>query len=45
VDEPRRSYGTDSTDEFDTLAEATEQPDGTVHVEVVVIDKRDEPTD
>lgn len=33
-------YGTDETDEFDTLAEATEQPDGTFHYEVVQIDKR-----
>lgn len=40
ADEPR-GYGTDSTDEFDVLAEATLLPDGTTHYEVVVIDKRD----
>lgn len=42
MDDPRRSYGTDSTDEFDTLAEATEQPDGSLQVEVVIVDKRDD---
>lgn len=45
MDEPRRHYGTDHTDEFDTIAEATEQDDGTLHVEVVVLDKRDQPAD
>lgn len=40
-----RHYGTDSTDEFDTLAEITVLPDGSHHVEVVIVDKRDEPTD
>ena len=37
--EPRRSYGSDTTDEYDTLVEATEQEDGTIRLEVVVIDK------
>lgn len=37
----QRHYGTDSTDQFDTLAEATVQPDGSLHVETVVVDKRE----
>lgn len=34
-------YGTNSTEEFETLAEATKQPDGSLHVEIVIIDKRE----
>jgi len=33
-----RAYGTDATDDFETLAEATRFPDGTVHVKVVILD-------
>lgn len=35
-----RHYGTDSTDEFDTLAEATLLPNGTIHITTVIVDKR-----
>ncbi len=36
-----RHYGYDETDDFDTLAEATTLEDGTIHIETVVVDKRD----
>lgn len=35
-----RGYGHDETDEFETLAEAHRQEDGTIEVRVVQIDKR-----
>ncbi len=38
-----RAHGVDSTDEFDTLVEATLRADGTVHFEVVQLDKRPDP--
>lgn len=36
--EPQRFYGVDVTDELETIAEATLQPDGTIHVEIVILD-------
>lgn len=38
--EPVRAYGTHSSDEFDVLCEGTAWPDGTIHHELVIIDKR-----
>lgn len=38
-----RAYGTDETEEFDTLAEAEWGPDGLIAFRVVQIDKRAEP--
>lgn len=34
----RRHYGTDTTDDHDTIVEATVQEDGTVHLTAVVMD-------
>lgn len=36
--EGRRAYGTDSTEEFETLAEVTLHEDGTEHLAVVQVD-------
>lgn len=38
--EPIVTYGTDSTDEYDTLAEITVQEDGIPELRTVVVDKR-----
>lgn len=36
-----RFYGTDVTEDFDTIVEATRQEDGTLHLTAVVLDKRE----
>ena len=38
--EPRRWHGLDIADECETLCEATEQPDGTLHLTFVQIASR-----
>lgn len=39
-EEPRRFYGTDVTDDFDTIAEAWIDDDGVLHLSAVVLDRR-----
>lgn len=35
-----RGYGLDETSDFETLSEAERNPDGTVEMRVVLVDKR-----
>lgn len=41
-DERPRFYGTDSTEEFETLAEGTLLDDGRLYFDIVQLDKRDD---
>jgi len=40
-----RGYGHHESDEFEALAEAESQDDGTISIRLVLIDKRPEPTE
>ena len=37
--EPRRFYGTDSTEELESIAEVTVEEDGSTSLQVVLLDK------
>lgn len=41
MSENPRFYGTDSTDDLETISEVTVEDDGTYSVEVVVVEKDD----
>lgn len=37
----QRTYGVDVTDDFETIAQATRMEDGTLHLDVVVLERHD----